>query len=61
MVFKVQSGSQKVQVSAIKTGFNIRKNFLVVRSLLSVASRDDDLFIIEGATLKGDSTASRVP
>ena len=61
MVFKVQSGSQKVQVSAIKTGFNIRKNFLVVRSLLSVASRDDDLFIIEGATLKGGSTASRVP
>ena len=61
MVFKVQSGSQKVQVSAIKTGFNIRKNFLVVRSLLSMASRDDDLFIIEGATLKGGSTASRVP
>lgn len=61
MVFKVQSGSQKVQVSAIKTGFNIRRNFLVVRSLLSVASRNDDLFIIEGATLKGDSTARRVP
>lgn len=61
MVFKVQSGSQKVQVSAIKTGFNIRRNFLVVRSLLSVASRNDDLFIIEGATLKGASTARRVP